>query len=298
MPALSLVVCLHGEGDLLARQLEHAQGCYDDLVVVHDGPDETGVRAIVEAAGGRFFERPRAFQQEPHWPFAWGEARHDWILRWDADEFPSDGLRDWLAAFRQSQEPADDISGYSLILPLWDGRKAQTSNWPRRISLIHRGRVRYFGMADQGPIADGQIVALPHVLHHQPKRPSYGVWYTLRRPTSRRWHYEIARSLLGRPTDLACWRWNDPHWPPKWDEIRRRPLATGLKRLFLSPFRNARDMLRHGEFPRPSMLTFFPLQHWLTCYRFHQLKRGDQSFLRSVESGEPVSQAETRGPES
>src|SRR5262245_27805195 len=106
MPALSLVVCVFHEGELLRRLLEKAAGCYDDLVVVHDGPDTTGVRTIVEGAGGKFFEGPRAHQQEPHWPLAWGKAAHDWILRLDADEYPGEELNEWLKKFRAGPEPA------------------------------------------------------------------------------------------------------------------------------------------------------------------------------------------------
>ncbi|MCC2113897.1 MAG: hypothetical protein KDJ16_17815 [Hyphomicrobiales bacterium] len=273
MPKVTLAVCIYREGDLLQRMLDHAQGCYDDLVVVHDGPDETGVRDIVEARGGRFFERPRAYQQEPHWPFAWGKAHHDWVLRWDADEFPSKGLCDWLREFRAGPEPAPQISGYTAIIPLWDGRRARTTRWPKRVVLINRQRVRYFGMADQSPIADGVFEPLELVLHHQPDRPSYGVRYTVLRPTSRRWQAGIARALLGKPTDLPCWRWDDPDWPKKWEQIRRHPIRTGLTRLFLSPIRNGRDMIRHGEVPSPSLLAFFPLQHWLTCWEFYKARR-------------------------
>ena len=129
MPAITLVVCLYNEGDLLKRLLERAQGCYDDLAVVHDGPDTTNVRAVVEAVGGQFFEGPREFQQEPHWGFAWGRAKHDWILRLDADEAPSAALREWLVKFRDATEPLADLSGYHCIWPLWDGKKAVTKHW-------------------------------------------------------------------------------------------------------------------------------------------------------------------------
>ncbi|HRJ68127.1 MAG TPA: glycosyltransferase, partial [Beijerinckiaceae bacterium] len=256
MPALSLVVCLHREGAFLERMLAHADGCYDDLVVVHDGPDEDAVRDIVEARGGRFFERPRSWQQEPHWSFAWEQARHDWILRWDADDLPSDALATWLRAFRTAPEPAAEISAFTCIYPLWDGKTARTRRWPRRIGLLNRHRVRHIGMADQPPIPDGEVTPLELVLRHEPDRPSYGVWYTVFRPTSRRWHLDIARSLLGKPTDLPCWRWTSPIWPPAWEAIRRHPLRTGLRRLFTTPFNNARAMIRHGEWPRPSMLVF------------------------------------------
>ena len=46
-----------------------------------------------------------------------------------------------------------------------------------------------------------------------------------------------------------------------------------LSRFFLSPIRNMRDMIRHGEFPRPSYLTFFPLQHAMTCWSFYRLSK-------------------------
>lgn len=273
MPELSLVVCLYRERDLLARLLEHADGCYDDLVVVHDGPDDSDVRSLVEQYGGRFFEQPRRYAQEPHWPFAWSQAKHDWILRWDADEFPSRPLATWLWRFRKQAEPPVDVSGYTCVLPLWDGRQARTKNWPRRVCLINRQRVRYFGLAEQGPIADGKFVPLDLELHHQPKRQCYGAGYVLRRPKVRRWHIEIARSLLDRPTDLPCWRWDSPDWPRKWEQIRQRPLRTAIVRLVLSPIGNARDMIVHGQFPWPSFVIHFPLQHWMMCMSYLKLRR-------------------------
>lgn len=285
MPKLTLAVCVYRQRDLLARLLSHSEGCYDDLVVIHDGPDDSDVRSLVEAHGGRFLVEPRRFQQEPHWPRAWREARHDWILRWDADEFPSEELADWLRNFRQQPEPDDSVSAYSCILPLWNGQQARTSRWPRRISILDRRKVRYFGMADQSPIPDGKVIELDLVLRHQPPAAAYGVSYTVRNPKVRIWHDEIARSLLGKPTDLPCWRWDDPAWPRKWEAIRRRPLLTALKRLFLSPYWNLREMLAYGERPRLSYLTFFPLQHWMTCMSYIRLRK--ERARQAAPDGEP-----------
>lgn len=286
MPQLSLVVCLHQEREYLQRMLDHAEDCYDDLVVVHDGPDETDVRSLVEARGGRFFERPRHFQQEPHWPFAWAQARHDWILRWDADEFPSHALKDWLRSFRAQPEPPGDVSGYTCIWPFWDGKRARTKRWPRRIFMVHRQRVRYIGLVHEAPIADGIFVPLEFVLHHQPKHKNYGIRYTLSRPKVRRWQDEIGRALLGKPTDLPCWRWDSPEWPRKMEQIRRRPLWTGLSRLVLSPIWNAREAIECGEFPRLSYLTFFPLQHWMTCMSYIKMRRREGKNGKRDDTGE------------
>src|SRR6267378_2170301 len=168
MPAVSLVVCLHQQRDLLERLLQKSAGCYDDLVVVHDGPDEPGIRTVVEAAGGRFFERPRENQQEPHWPFAWGQAKHDWILRLDADEYPSEDMKVWLKKFRSAPEPVPDVSAYTCIWPMWNGQRAISKKWPAgRDFLFHRHRVRFYGMAEQGIIPDGKRTPVDLILHHE-----------------------------------------------------------------------------------------------------------------------------------
>ena len=274
MPAITLVICVYQEGDLLGRLLGHAAGCYDELVVVHDGPDTTRVRPMVEAAGGRFFERPRAFQQEPHWPFAWGQARSDWILRLDADEIPGEEMKAWLRSFRQQPEPATELSGYTCIWPLWDGQKAVSRVWPAgRNFLFHRQRVRFFGMVEQVPVADGTWEPLQLTLHHQPKRKSYGLQNLLLRQQAYRWRERIAASLLGKPTDLNGWRWTSEAWPGDWEQIRRRPLRTALSRLTLGTFRGLREQWRQERKLFPWAAVSGPIHHALICLKYWQLRR-------------------------
>ena len=273
MPALSLVVCLHNEREFLQRLLQKSEGCYDDLVVVHDGPDEAGVRPVVEAAGGRFFERPLERQQERHWPFAWGQAKHDWILRLDADEFPSDELKAWLRQFRQAPAPAENVSAYACIWPLWNGSRAITTKWPDgHTYLFHRQRVRYFGMPEQGAIPDGRCESQDFILHHQPKRNSHGLRNILVRKQSYRWRASIARALLAKPTDLPCWRWESEAWPPEWEQIRRHPLRTALSRLTRGTFRGLRAQWRREKRFFPEAAISGPVFHFLMCLKFWRLR--------------------------
>jgi hypothetical protein len=268
------VICVYQEGDLLSRLLEHAAGDYDDLVVVHDGPDTTQVRQVAETAGGRFFEQPRAFQQEPHWAFAWAQAKFDWILRWDADEMPSAAMKDWLRAFRRQPEPPPEISGYTCSWPLWDGQKAVSTVWPAgRNFLFHRQRVRFFGMVEQVPVADGTFEPLKLTLHHQPKRKSYGLRNLLVRQQAYRWRERIAHSLLGKPTELKCWRWPNEAWPEDWEQIRRRPFSTALSRLTLGTFRGLRAQWRQERKLFPLAAVSGPVHHALICLKYWQLRR-------------------------
>lgn len=311
MPSVSLVVCLYKERELLERLLKNSAGCYDDLVVVHDGvegesqesgigsqdletayeegwksPEELSLREpdappiglsrdyaelkadapiptgyrfvtgkpkpgsiheLVNQYGGRFYEGPRCFQQEPHWPFAWWAAKHDWILRLDADEFPSSEMRDWLEHFR-SQGSKLTISGYLGIWPLWDGNHEWwVGRRPSRLYLFDKKNVSFFGMAENNPVSDQVLQEVEVLLHHQPIRKSYGVANLLLRQQAYRWRRIIASSLLASPQKLPHWDLKSGDWPECWKSMRERPLWTALKRGLWAPVFQIYHETRQGS---------------------------------------------------
>jgi hypothetical protein len=326
MPNISLVICLYKERDLLERLLQQAEGCYDDLVVVHDGVEEpvpsediggrrsiqsssainpssfinhqsqcyedgwmspeelslkepnappveiardyaelpkdapipTGYRwktgspqpesihELVSRYGGSFYEGPRCYQQEPHWPFAWWAATHDWILRLDADEYPSEELKNWLRSFREAEDPTN-TSGFECIWPLWDGQKSLYRGAPpSRRFLLHKRRVRMFGMVEQTPEADLTFSPLPHVLEHVPRRKSVGIGNLVLRKQAYRWRMVIACCLLNSPLDLPRWRWTREGWPTGWELKRRHPLRIAAKSVSIDFLRNILFFPRHN----------------------------------------------------
>ena len=278
MPNVSLVVCVHGERDLLERLLREAEGCHDDLVVVHDGPDTAGIQSLVEQWGGRFFVRDRAFQQEPHWPFAWAQARHDWILRLDGDEFPGPEMKLWLKQFRAAPAPPAEVSGYMCVWPLWNGRQAVTTRWPNeRVFLFHKQRVRFFGMVEQMPLPDSAFTQLGLILCHQPRHGTLGLRNVLLRRQAYVWRTVIARSLQGKPTDLACWRWTSEAWPPGWERIRSRPFRSAAARLLKGTLKSVREQREHEGRILPGAAINGPIHYFLICLEYwYRRQRGDR----------------------
>lgn len=328
MPNISLVVCLYKERDLLERLLQQAEGCYDDLVVVHDGVEEcvpsediggrrsvqssstinpssvinhqsqcyeegwkspedlslkepnappieiardyaelpksaplpTGYRLktglpqlgsiheLVNRYGGRFYEGPRCFQQEPHWPFAWWAAKHDWILRLDADEIPSAQLQQWLYAFRQDSFFAEQTSGFLCKWPLWDGTQPlYKCAYPFRRFLINRCFVSFFGMAENVPEGILGFTEINSTLIHAPNRKSFGLSNLVMRPQAYCWRAVIAHSL-GKPLyDLPRWQQSYREWPLHWAQIQQRPLWTGFKRFLRTLWYEFVQKPRHGR---------------------------------------------------
>lgn len=329
MPAISLVVSLYKERDQLERLLHETAGLYDDLVVIHDGPEQNSdssisvpaeikdkpspidysklnsqselpqgysnssdspkpgsIHELVTRSGGKYFEGARCFQQEPHWPFAWSQANHDWILRLDADEFPSAELKGWLTNFRQSHQTDASISGYTCIWPIWNGKKAVTQHWPAgRNFLFHRQRVHFFGMVEQVPIADDHYEFLPLILCHQPRRRSHGFRNILVRKQGSLWRAVIARSLLDRPQDLPQWRWGNRDWPEFWRLLRGVAITPRL--YFLS--RNILSTLRHQWRTErkimPLVAAATPLHHFLISTSLHRMQKARLSASGTAHKG-------------
>jgi hypothetical protein len=291
MPKISLVVCLYREKDLLERLLKHLEGCYDDLVVVHDGAETSGfpssqtqqtspeqlslsspqappfamardygdlsrdstmppgyrfrsdlgatgtIQELVQQYKGSFYEGPRCFQQEPHWPFAWWASKYDWILRLDADEYPSDALRIWIQDFRRNQASLINLSGFTAIWPLWDGKSDLLTHLPPcRPFLINRRKVSFLGMVEQGPIPDFSWQPCNLVLHHRPRRKSFGPGNLLFRKQAYSWRKCIASSLVRHPQNLPSWRYHSNTWPVHWEQIQQTPWRIGPFRFIKSFF--------------------------------------------------------------
>jgi hypothetical protein len=239
------------------------------------GPPQAGsIHELVAKYGGRFFEGPRCWQQEPHWPFAWAQAKHNWILRLDADEFPSPELKHWLETFRSSPEPSNKLAGYTCTWPPWNGRRATSMKWPAgRIFLFDRRRLQFFGMAEQVPVSETIFSEQDLILKHQPVRKSYGVRNVILRQQAYRWRQVIALSLLKTPTDLPRWRCADHAWPLPWSQIRSDPLKYATRALVLMPLFTAKTMLKSRNWPRPGIVFQSAVNHFMLAMLFWSLRR-------------------------
>src|SRR5581483_6422279 len=227
MPAITLIVCTYGDRVPLERLLDQSRDCYDELLVVHDGPDFEDVRSLVQNYNGRFIERPRAYSQEPHIPFAIGEASNDWILRFDSDEYPSNELRDWLIEFRKGPEIDPKIAGYRWICPGWDGRKHSTMNWPYKfLRLFDRNKVTMIGLCENGPEPERNYIAprIPLRFWHKPATPSYGLRNIFGKTRTQQARKNIARALLGSPRQQPRWRYESDEWPADWQQLKDHPI--------------------------------------------------------------------------
>jgi len=103
--------------------------------------------------GARVFVREAIGTPEAHTVFAYEEARGEWLLGIDADEFLSDGLR---AALRQLvQSPG--VNGYEFLWRIWDGERYITEHGPYKRSLYRRCATHVLGLIHSVELVDPPV---------------------------------------------------------------------------------------------------------------------------------------------
>jgi hypothetical protein len=171
-----LVVC--NEERTLARCLESLAGAVDEVIVVHDGPCRDRTIEIATGFGCRVIEAPFYGHCERHTPLAYAEARSEWILNLDADEYLSPALADALRGIVQRP----DCDGYAFLWKHWDGRRYITHAGPYKLALFRRRVTRMIGLIHVPEEVDGPVRRIPLLLEHRAPgdrrriRPMLGTW--------------------------------------------------------------------------------------------------------------------------
>jgi glycosyltransferase involved in cell wall biosynthesis len=221
--SVSACLVVRHEEAVIERCLDSVRGVVDEIVLVHDGECEDRTLEIAERYGCRIFVRPLVGHAEVATVFAYEQARCEWILSIDADEFLSAELRAQLRALVADA----DVNGYEVLWRMWDGTRYITENGPYKLSLFRRARVHVLGTIHAMEHVDPPVRRLQLQLEHRPLYNKYALRTVLTK--QRRWARINAREFLGDLDELPSFNWDGPvRWP-----ARRRALNDLAPLLFL-----------------------------------------------------------------
>jgi glycosyltransferase involved in cell wall biosynthesis len=220
---ISACIVAYNEDQVIERCLGSLDGVVDEIVLVHDGPCADRTLEIATAHGARVFVREHAGHAEHHRPFAYEQARGEWVLRIDADEFLSGELR---AALRDlvSDTRAD---GFEFEWRMWDGERYVTEGGPFRLALMRRSAIRLLGLIQQAESVDGEVVRTSLLLEHRPLYNNFSL--PVMATKWRRWAEIQAREYLSDRRAAPVYRVPPSPWP-WW-----RRLSNWLSPLLLVP---------------------------------------------------------------
>jgi len=135
---LSALVICQNEAARLKRCLKSLSFC-DEIVVVDGGGTDNSV-AIAEALGGRVFRRPYIGTNDQK-EFARQQARGEWVLNIDADEWVSSRLAEEIrAAVRSGKEAGYRLPVRTRVGGVWLKTNGYWPGWQKRLFRRDAGR--------------------------------------------------------------------------------------------------------------------------------------------------------------
>jgi len=215
--SVSACVVVRNEEAVIGRCLGSLAGVVQEIVLVHDGECEDRTLEIAERHDARVFVRPLVGHAEAATVFAFEQARGEWILSLDADEFLSEHLRAELPRLVADRA----VNGYELVWKMWDGRRYISERGPHKLALFRRSRVHVLGMVHAVEQVDPPVVRTDLHLEHRPLYNNFALGVLLTK--WRRWARIQAREYLGDLAELPRFNWEGtPAWP------RRRRILNRL----------------------------------------------------------------------
>lgn len=267
MTAISACVVARDEEAVIGRCLDSLREVADEIVLVHDGPCQDRTLEIAEAAGARVFVREPLGNPEAQTVFAYEQARGEWLLNVDADEFLSDELRQAIPGLVRRE----DVDAYEFLWRIWDGQRYTTTTGPFKSALFRRSATHLLGMLQSVERVDGRIERLPLQLEHRPRYDNYS-WRSIRTKWGR-WARIHAAELLSPFESIPKFNWDGP-----WDWPWYRGVLNRLSPVLLAPYALASFVLflakARSMLPlRQNLRTAAFQTIYATMVQFHVAKR-------------------------
>lgn len=93
MDKVSACIIIYNEEKNIEECLKRIQFCVDEIILVHDGNCQDKSLQIAKKYTNKIFIQERKGFCEAHYAFAFSQAKHNWILKLDADELLSKKLQ-------------------------------------------------------------------------------------------------------------------------------------------------------------------------------------------------------------
>ncbi len=207
MEKISACLIVLNEEKLIGRCLESLRGVVDEIILVHDGECLDKTLEIARTFGAKIYVRPHQGYCEEHRAFAWREAKNNWILQIDADEFLAPELKDKLPALIADSS----VAAYELLWPLWDGNKENKALWPRKRCLFRKDKISFLGILHYIINVDGKIKRVNLKLNHRPayNNFSYSSFFQKQLP----WARLQAESYFRDFSEISKFNYLETDWP-------------------------------------------------------------------------------------
>lgn len=197
---------IHNEEKMVERALRSFCDIVDEIIIIHDGKCEDRSLEIAKKYTDKIFERPHIGQAEEHRVFSYAQAKNDWVLQLDADEYLSDELRKNIKRLIFGGADVFDVSWSTYY-------KKKHYFWFYKRILFRKKKVYFIGLSHEGvkPVFEkARIEKILFPLLHEP--PYDNATFAVFRTKWKKWAELQAKQLLQNFQDIPKWNCRLQDW--------------------------------------------------------------------------------------
>ncbi len=215
---LSACLVVYNEEKMIARCLDSIKDLVDEIIVIHDGECSDRTLEIARKYTDKIFVQPHIGEAEEHRVFALNQAKGDWVLQIDADEYLDITDHERIKQLISH----DEYNGFLLKWELWDGKKAITFSGLKKLCLYKKDHFHYIGVPHDSGLVDGGVQSLDIFLHH---RPAYNnvAWSAFLKKT-KKWVPIHAKYFFPELARIKCFNISPEKWVNYTKQVRRHPI--------------------------------------------------------------------------
>jgi len=220
---ISAILIIYNEEKVIERCLKSLVGVADEILIAHDGKCKDNTIKICKKYTNKVFIMPHRGRSAFHWIPLIKKAKHDWILKLDADEFLSKDLKKNIKELAKN----DKADAYSFIWPWYGDGKYITKRWPRKTSLYRKSKISGMGFpAWDTPIVNGVTIKTDYVLEHKPFLGSDQTWKNFWKKAIKRYCKGQAEYSLVDFKSIEKYNYTPKDFPWSFRLRRRFPLLS------------------------------------------------------------------------
>jgi len=225
---ISAIMIVYNEEKVIERALESIKGVVDEILIFHDGPCLDDTLKIAKKYTKKVFGLPRKGRSGLHLIDAIKKTKNDWVLKIDADEFLSEGMKKNINRLAQKQ----DVSAYLFKWLIWDGKKYISENWPHKKVMYKKSKVSFYEFPGKDePETSGKEIKTDYLLEHKPgagKNDTLWSWKDYWDKGINRYGKSQAEWTLKEFKDLRKWQCKRNKYPLTIRVRRNFPLLSAI----------------------------------------------------------------------
>ncbi|MDR0462749.1 MAG: glycosyltransferase [Pseudomonadales bacterium] len=178
---ITLVMVVHNEESVIERAIKSVAPYVSEILVVHDGKCADKTKKIVKKYKGIFIEREYVGVAEPHRVYTYKNAKYEWLMQLDADEFLSADIQNNLSKMLNS-----GVDICTTNWPFVDGGKVIHNSHMRHL-LFKKSQVYFIASPHEFVRPINRQIKTQHFnydLIHAPKNEQFA-WKTMLNKTKK-----------------------------------------------------------------------------------------------------------------